>query len=228
MTLRQAALTAGFTMLVQTIAVPADFFIFPRLVVPHDAAQTVANILANRGLYVAGSLFYLVNFLCDVVIAWAFYYLFLPVSKPLSLLAAWFNLVYAAVVLGAWLKLFDAYRLLTTPDYLALFGSGQLRAQARLLLGEWRWEFAGSLLIFSCHLALLGYLIFRSRYVPKWIGMLIVVDALAWVVNVLQPYAYPSVELDFLFPIFFAEWVLMLWLLIAGWRLAQPTTARGG
>lgn len=222
MTLRQAALTAGFAMLLQTVAVPADFFIFPRLVVPHDVTQTIANVLANRGLYVAGTLLYLVNFLCDVVIAWAFYHLFLPVSRSLSLLAAWFGLVYAAVVLGAWLKLLVAYRLLTAPDYLALLGSGQLHVQVRLMLAEWQWEFAGSLLIFSCHLALLGYLIYRSRYVPKWIGALIAADALAWIVNALQPYAYPGVQLDFLLPIFFAEWVLMLWLLIAGWRLTEP------
>lgn len=222
MTLRQAALTAGFAMLVQTIAVPADFFIFPRLVVPHDAAQTAANMLAGHGSYVAGTLFYLVNFLCDVVIAWAFYFLFRPVSGPLSLLAAWFNLVYAAVVLGAWLKLLDAYRLLTTADFTTLLGAGQVHVQVRLLLSEWRWEFAGSLLIFSCHLALLGYLIWRSRYVPRWIGVLIVIDAVAWAVNTLQPYAYPRVDLDLLLPIFFAEWVLMLWLLVAGWRLTGP------
>jgi Domain of unknown function (DUF4386) len=224
-TLRRAALAAGFTMLVQTVAVPADFFIFPHLVVPHDAAQTATNVLAHRGLYVTGALLYLINFLCDVVIAWAFYFLFLPVSRPLSLLAAWFNLVYAAVVLGAWLKLLDAYRLLTAPDYLAWLGRDQLYAHARLALSEWRWEFAGSLLIFSCHLALLGYLIYRSRYVPKVIGVLILADAVAWVVDTLQPYLYPGAELGFLFPVFFAEWVLMVWLLIAGWRITERADA---
>jgi hypothetical protein len=70
-TLRQAALTAGFSYLVQTVAVPSEFFIIPRLLVPHDVVQTASNILASPGLYFFGAFDYFVNFVCDILIAWS-------------------------------------------------------------------------------------------------------------------------------------------------------------
>jgi hypothetical protein len=227
-TLRQAALTAGFAMLIQTVAVPAEFFIFPKLIVPHDMVQTGANIVANRGLYFAGAYYYLINFITDVVIAWAFYILFVPVNRALSLLAAWFSLVYIAVALVAWMNLLTVFRLLTHPDFLKLFGTDQLHAQMRLLLFSWRAEWATSLIVFACHLLVLGYLIYRSGYVPKFIGVLYVIDGIATAIDKLQPYLFPSANLDFLTPVFFFEWVLMIWLLIFGWRLKEPVVVAPG
>lgn len=219
MTRRQAALTAGFAMLLMTAVVPAEFFIFPKLVMPHDMAQTAANIVAHRTLFLAGVFDYFLNFICDIVIAWALYILFVPVNRELSLLAAIFQLVYVAVAVAAWMNAVTAFRLLTTPDYLTLFGTGPLYAQLRLLLSSWRSEFSVSLLLFSCHLVLIGYLIWRSDFVPRIIGILLAIDGIAWIVTSLQPYFYPNVGLGLLFPIYFFEWVFMLWLLIAGWKL---------
>lgn len=226
MTLRQAALTAGFAYLIQTVVVPAEFFVFPKLLVPHDITQTAANIVANDGLYFFGVFAYLANFMCDIVIAWGLYILFVPVNKPLSLLTAWFQPIYTAVALVAWVKLVDVYRLLTTPDFLALFGSGQLHAQVRLLLSSWRYEWAISLTIFGIHLCLLGYLIYRSGYVPKIIGILIAIDGAATIIDKLQPYLFPGAHLGFLFPIFFFEWILIVWLLIGGWKIQEPPAIR--
>ena len=207
-------------MLIMTVAVPAEFFIFPRLIHYADMGQTAADIAAHRGLYFLGVFDYLINFICDIVIAWAFYILFVPVSRSLSLLAAWFQLVYVAVALVAWLKVLTVFRLATNPDYLTLFGSDQLHAQMRLLLSSWRSDWSASLIIFACHLILLGYLMYRSGYVPKIIGILYVIDGLATVIDKLNPYLFPTVQLGFLFPIFFFEWIFMIWLLIAGWRLS--------
>ena len=218
---RQAALTAGFSMLIMTAVVPTEFFVFPKLIMPHDVAQTAANILAHRGLYFAGVFDYFVNFLCDIVIAWSLYILFAPVSRAFSLLTAWFQLIYVAVGFVAWLKLFTVFHLLTVPDYQTLFGVGPLHAEVRLLLSSWRYEWSMSLLLFSCHLILLGYLIWRSDFVPKIIGVLLAIDGVAWVINQLQPYLYPAFPVGFLFPIFFVEWIFMLWLLIAGWKLKK-------
>jgi hypothetical protein len=225
MTLRQAALIAGFSYLVQTVAVPSEFFIIPKLLVPHDVVQSTTNILTSRGLYFFGVFDYLVNFICDILIAWSLYYLFIPVSQSLSLLTALFQLVYTAAAIVAWLNLLTVFRILTTPQFASLFGSYQLHAQVQLLLSSWRYEWSGSLLIFSCHLALLGYLIIRSGYVPKIIGALLVIDAVNTTIGILHPYLYPNVDLGFLFLIGFFEWIFMAWLLTAGWKLKGPTVA---
>ena len=102
------------------------------------------------------------------------------------------------MALIACLHLVTVYRLVTTPDYLALFGSGPLQAHVQLLLRSFRYG-SVSLVIFGIHLALLGCLIYRSGYIPRIIGVLLFYDGLGWVVASLQPYFYPNTPLGFFF-----------------------------
>jgi hypothetical protein len=220
-TLRQAALIAGFCYLLSPVAT-VEFSIYPKLVIAGNIEQTVQNIGAHGGLFLAVIFGYLITFIEDVVIAWALYILLAPVNRALSLLTAWFRLVYTAVVLVGWLNLVTVYRLLTTPDYLGAFGSAPLHAQVKLLLDSFRYDWSVSLVIFGVHLVLLGYLISRSGYIPKIIGILLVVDGLGWVIDSLRPYLYPNARLGFLFVTFFGELVFMLWLLIRGWKIREP------
>jgi len=220
--LRQAAVIAGFAYLLSPVTT-AEFSIMPKLIVPHNIEQTVQNISVHPGLFTAAIFCYLVTFIEDVIIAWALYVLLAPVNRALSLLTAWFRLIYTAVVLFAWLNLLTVHRLITTPEYLTLFGSGQLHAQAQLLLNSFRYDWSISLVMFGIHLVLLGYLIFRSGYIPKLIGILLVIDGLGWVIDSVQPYFFPNAHLGFLFITFFGELVFMLWLLIRGWKVKEPS-----
>ena len=222
LTLRQAALIAGFAYLLSPVTT-AEFSIMPKLVIPGNIEQTVQNIVAHQGLFVAAIFCYLITFIEDVVIAWALYVLLVPVNRSVSLLTAWFRLVYTAIALFGWLNLVTVFRLLNTPDYLTAFGSAQLHAQVLLLLRSFRYDWSMSLVIFGIHLVLLGYLIYRSGYIPRIIGILLVIDGLGWAIDSLQPYLYPNAHLGFLFITFFGELVFMLWLLIRGWKIQEPT-----
>lgn len=224
MTLRQAALVAGFAYLLSPVTY-AEYSIYPKLVVTDNMGQTVQNISAHHALFFAAILCYLLTFLEDIVIAWALYVLLAPVNKGLSMLTAWFRLVYTAVALYGLLNLVAVYRLVNTPDYLPLFGPDPLQAQVRLFLGSFRSDWAMSLIIFGLHLVLLGYLIFRSGYIPRIIGILLVVDGLGWLVDSLHPYLYPNAHLGFIMVTFFGELVFMLWLLIRGWKIPEPQEA---
>src|SRR5919204_5843384 len=79
----------------------------------------------------------------------------------------------------------------------------------------------------AVHLALLGYLIYRSGYLPKVIGVLLVIDGVCWVINPLKPYLYPNAHLGYLFVFSFSELLLPLWLVIRGWELGEQPRARG-
>lgn len=221
LTLRQAALIAGFAYLLSPVST-AEFSIWPKLVIPGNIEQTVQNVVAHRGLFLAAIFCYLITFIEDVVIAWALYVLLAPVNRSLSLLTAWFRLVYTAIVLVGWLNLVTVYRLLTTADYLTLFGSGPLHAQVKLLLDSFRYDWSMSLVLFGVHLVLLGWLIYRSGYIPRIIGILLIIDGLGWEIDSLQPYLYPNAHLRFLFITFLGELLFMLWLLIRGWKIQQP------
>jgi hypothetical protein len=157
-----------------------------------------------------------------VIIAWALYVLLSPVNRMLSLLTAWFRLVYTVVALAGWLNLVNVYRLVNIPDYLTLFGPLPLRAQVQLLLNSFRYDWSISLVIFGIHLVLLGYLIFRSGYIPKILGALLMLDGLGWVITSLRPYLYPNANMRFFFVVSFVELLLPLWLVIRGWKIQEP------
>lgn len=223
LTLRQAAVIAGLGYLLNPVSY-AEFSLFPRLVVPGNIVQTVANISAHHALFVIVIFSYFISFIGDIVIAWALYVLLAPVNKALSLLAALFRLVYVAVGFASVLDLATAYRVVTTPEYLKYFGEIPRDAQVDLLLHSFRYDWVMALVIFGIHLVLVGCLIFRSGYIPKLIGAVLVINGCGWILNSLQPYLYPSVNTDFLFITFFGELIFMLWLLIMGWRIRQPVS----
>jgi Domain of unknown function (DUF4386) len=218
LTLRQAALVAGFAYLFNPVSY-AEFSLFPKLVTHGNIDQTLQTIGTHPGLFGALIVCYLINYIGDVVIAWALYALFAPVNRALSLLAAWFQLVYTAIAFVGVLDLVSVYHTITTPELARLFGPGPLRAQIDLLLHTFRYDWSIGLVFFAIHLVLIGYLIYRSTYVPKIIGIILVIDGLGWVIDGLQPYLYPNVDLGLLSLTSLGELVFMLWLLIMGWRI---------
>jgi Domain of unknown function (DUF4386) len=217
-TLRQAALVAGLSLLVMSVAAPVAFFgIFPKLLVSGDIEATVRNIQDREGLFLLGSFCYLITFLCDVLAAWALYVFLAPVNRSLSLLTAWFRLVYTVIALVALMKLFTVFRLLKTPDFVP--------DQIDLLLTSFKYEWNIGMVPFGIYLGLLGYLVYRSGYIPRILGVLLAVNGLGYLIDCLRPYLYPDTNLGFIMVLFFGELVFMAWLLARGRRI-QEVAAR--
>lgn len=225
-TLPQAALIAGFGVLIMAFTGPfAELFVYARLVIPGNIEQTTQNIAANKGLFLAGIFAYFTMLVCDVVVAWALYVLLIPANRSLSLLAGWLRLVYAVIGLLCLAKLATVFRLLRTPDYARAFGADHLHAQVDFLLKSFQYEWGMGLVLFGVYLGLLGVLVCRCDYIPTVLGILLVIGGLGWVVDSLRPYLYPNADLGFVMiasSVF--ELIFMLWLLIRGWRIQEPTT----
>jgi len=220
--LRRAALIAGLGLLIMVIAAPyAELFVYPKLVVPDKADETVKNIIANKTIFISAIFGYLVTFICDVVVAWALYVLLKPVDENLSLLTAWFRLVYTVIALVALLNLVNVLQLLNTADYLKVPDPRQLHGQVMISLHAFRHDWYFGLLFFGIHLGLLGYLVFRSEYIPKILGVLLIIAGLGYLITTLKPYLFPNLNLDFARFTFYGELIFMLWLLIKGSRIKE-------
>ena len=76
--------------------------------------------------------------------------------------------------------------------------------------------------MFGLHLVVLGWLVARSHYMPRWLGWLLMADGAAWVVNDVGFYVLPNASFGYLSVLFAGELVLMVWLLGWGWRLKEP------
>lgn len=223
-TLRRAALIAGLCMLIGVGVPIAESVLRPRLIVPGNIEETVRRISTEQGLVVTFIFAYFVAFVADVVIAWALYVLLAPVSRELSMLTSWFRLVYAVIALGALLNLANVYRMLHGPQDPA-HSAEQLNAQVLSLVNAFSWEWGLGLVVFGVHLVLLGYLVYRSEYIPRPVGAALVVAGLGYCIYYLQPYLYPGRDLPFIFLAFtgLGELVFLLWLLLRGWRIREPT-----
>ena len=195
---------------------------------PGDAAATANNIAASEGPFRAGIVSWLIVITCDVVGAWALYVFFKPTNKSLSLLAALFRLMHAAITGITLLKGFFALLLLSGADYLTVFETDQLHAQAMLFLNAFNYGWLIGLVFFGFHLFVLGYLIFKSGYIPRILGVLLIIASLAYLVdsfaNVLLP-NYENYEAMFslvvVVPAVIAELSLCLWLLLKGGKLQR-------
>lgn len=176
--LRQAAIVAGTAIL--TMAIVAGFsygFVLKGLVVQGDANATANNILASEPLFRSGVFGFLIVLICDVLAAWALFIFLNPANKSISLLAAWLRLVYTAMLGIAVLNYAIVLQLFSGADYLRVFEEGQLKTLALLFVNGFDGIWSIGLVVFGCHLFVLGYLVVRSGYIPKLIGVLLMVAA---------------------------------------------------
>lgn len=218
--LGKAALLAGVGLLAMVLSAPfAQLYVFPQLLVPGDAPQTVGNLTQNRGLFLAGILAWLVNYSADVVVGWALYYFLAPANRALSMLAFAFCLIYTAVALSGVFNYVEALRLLDSPEHAAALGTDALHAQVYLLLNAYPQDWGFALIVFGVVLLLRAYLVVRAEHVPSIFGVLLAIAGCAYIGVELGRYVAPGVNLDFLIVTGVAEPIFMIWLLVKGRRL---------
>ncbi|MEO1252297.1 MAG: DUF4386 domain-containing protein [Pseudomonadota bacterium] len=221
---RQAALIAGFGLLAMVATAPvAEFAIFPKIIVDGDIAATLANISQNPNLFLYGIFCHFVTYAADIFVAWGLYFLFRPVAPAHSLLVAWFRLIYTAVAFVGLLNLFKAYHLATEPEYAAALGASQIEAHALVLIESFHQIWMAAFVLFGAHLVLLGALIIRTNVVPSIVGVAVAAAGFGYLVDSLTGYFMPTLEIGWIFFVLLGELVLMLWLLIFGWFLKEPT-----
>ncbi len=190
-------------------------FLTKGLVVSGDAAATASNILAHEALYRSGIAVALIANAFYIALTAYFYGLFEPVNRSMSLLAAFFSLVGCAVQIFGGLFQLAPLVVLGDNQWLSAFKVEQLQAAALLCLKLHAQTFNISLVLFAVYDLLIGYLIFKSTFLPRILGVLLMVAGLGWLTFVWPPLA-TSLS-SYVLPLgALAEFLLMLWLLVKG------------
>lgn len=217
--MRTAALVAGVGLLILAILSPfALMNTYQNIFVFGDAKATAENIMAAGNKFTVGVSMFLIVAILDIVVAWALYVLFKPVNRSLSLLAAWFRLAYAAIFALALNNLFIASQLLHGADTLKEFGADLMYAQAALSLGAFKSAWDIGLVVFGLHLLILGYLAFKSGFVPKWLSILLFVAAVGYIVDSFGRFLSPNYSISLAQFTFVGEALLIFWLLWRGFK----------
>jgi hypothetical protein len=175
---------AGFGYLIIFISgIFANFFVLQNMIIPEDAAATTSNIMAAQGLFRLGILSFIIMVIFDLLLAWLLYLLLKPVNRNVSLFAAWFRLVNATIFGLALYHLFSVIQIVGGEEYLTVFEPGQLYAQVMLYLATFNHTWLIGLIFFGFHLLLLGYLIIKSGYIPKILGVLLIIAAFGYLID---------------------------------------------
>ena len=189
---RKARIAGVLYLIVIVTAGFAEAFARGKLVVPGDAAATANNILTHEMLYRAGGAADLVNFVCDVALALLFYQLLRPVSRSFALPMAAFRMMGDG--LGAFITFlhFGVLVLLTNAPYLIVFSPAQVQAQALMLLRLHSQGYNVAMVFFGVHCVLLGYLIYRSRFWPRFVGVVLSISGLCYLFNSFARFLAPA------------------------------------
>ena len=196
-----------------------EIFIRGKLIVSGDAMSTARDIMASPTLWRIGIAGDLLMHVCDVPLMLIFYVLLRPVNKNLALLAVLFNLIQTAVLVANKLNLLMPMFLLGNTDYLKAFEPDQLAALAYVFVRAHDYGFGIGLIFFGFACLMYGYLLFRSGYFPRTLGILMAIAGLSYLVNsftlILAP-TYAGTIFPVLVLALIGELSLCLWLILKG------------
>jgi hypothetical protein len=215
------ARVAGFLLLFVAIIAPfSQLYVPSTLIVPGDATATANNIAASGWLFHLGIVSDSLVFLIEIVLCVLLYVLLRPVSRTLSLVVAFARLAMTVVMGINLLPYFIALLLLSGAGYLTAFEPDQLDALVLLFLnareyGVYIWQS-----VFVLHLVVLGYLVFKSGYFPRILGVLLILGALGYLIDSFGNILFPNYEGIFGLVVavtsIIGELPFFLWLLIKG------------
>ena len=209
----------------------ADVIGRSRLIVFGDAATTARNIAASAWQFRAGIVIDLLAAVLFLLAAWALYVLLKPVNKNIALLFLLLNLGGVAIQCSSDLFLFAGQLLLSGADYLKVFQADQLPALAMASLVLYKNGFMIAQIFYGAWLFPLGYLVFKSGFLPRILGIVLMVHCAFWLMTALQFFLFPGFgAITYIsWPLgFIAEFGLTLWLLIMGAKEQKPAANEAG
>jgi hypothetical protein len=200
------ARVAGALYLISNLFAPFTLLYLPsRFFVRGDAAATSNNIIASESLFRLGIVGNLFTFIANIFLALALYQLLKVVNKNMAALMIILFLVGVPIAMLNEVTQLAVLRLLSGADYLNAYATDQGLLIAHIFFGLW--------------LLPMGYLVFKSGFIPKIVGVLLVIAGLGYVIQSFA--AFLGYNVNIILFTGLGELVFLLWLLIKGVNVEQ-------
>jgi Domain of unknown function (DUF4386) len=198
----------------------AEVFVRQAFKVSGDAFATANNIQSSEMFFRWGLVADLINFVCGLPVVLIIYFLFKRVNKFILQLALIFVVIQTAIIAVNLLNQISPLLLLSNNAYLNTFQPNQLATLSQLSLNIQGVGYAIGLIFFGVYCLLVGYVIFKSKMVPKLLGILYIISGIGYLLNsftmlLSKGFANPIFTYVAI-PIFIGELSFCLWLLIKG------------
>ena len=214
------ARVAGFLYLIANLFAPFTLLYLPsRFIVRGDAAATASNIMASESLFRFGIVLNLFTFIGQIFLVLALYQLLKVVNKNMASLMVIFSLAAVPIAMLNELNSLAVLQFLNNADYLKVFQNDQLQALAYLFLRLHSQGFLIAQIFWGLWLFPMGYLVFKSGFLPRLLGILLMIGCFGYVIQSFAAFLGYNVSI-----IFFTSWgelLFTLWLLIKGVNVEQ-------
>lgn len=226
---RASALTAGISLLLMGLVAGFSFgYVHGKLVLAEDAQGTLQNLQASTGLFKAEIAGWILIFLLDALVAWALYHFLKPAGPRLAFLSSFLRVIYTAMLGFAIFNLSQVLGVINTQLYSLDLDAGSRLVMDYIQSFEVTWS--NALIIFGMHLMVLGFLAFRSVFVPRFWGILLMIAGLSYsflhAAYALAPVmvdSLKSLEDVLVIPMTLGELGFALWLVIRGGRIKSQS-----
>jgi len=215
-----ARVAGAFYLIITAFALFAYLYVRGHVIVPGDMAQTATNLLAQERLYRLGGAAAAVVVVCNLPLGWILFELLKVVNSRLALLALLFITVSSTIEAVNLSNYFAPLLTFTLPEYRSAFQANEIQALARGPIRMFEYLFSVSLTFFGVFCILVGFLIFRSKFLPAVLGLLMMAAGVTYWIN--------SFRLFLALPIPYLPWVtllvelsLALWLVLVGINEAE-------
>jgi hypothetical protein len=229
---RYARIGGALYLVIIALGIFSQVFVRDKVIVAGDAVATAANLTSMETLWRAGIATEVLMAIATVMLAMVYYYLLRPVHKEINLLAALLRMTSVTVQTGALVYLLLALYPLLNPAFTKTFAPDQLAALASMAIRSHSYGYSMALLFTGCTFLVHGWLIFKSGYLPKFLGVLIEVAGIGYISNgfaqILFPNAAGLVFMAIILPVFIGETTLSLWLLIRGVNIEKWNASVAG
>jgi hypothetical protein len=187
------------------------------------AEQVYQSLVSNVGAFRLALVFALLSAFLFLMAAWSLYVLLRPVNEHLALLFLLLNAIGVAIQCASYFPLISAMLLGDAASRMQVYSAAQLEGLAYLSIGLYKTSFVTAQLFFGTWLFPLGYLVYKSGFLPRFLGVILMLDGigiLVWFLQALLLPAYPAISYPAFALSFVAEVGLGLWLLFKGVNVA--------
>ena len=188
------------------------------------AEQVYQAIVTNGGSFRVGLVISFISALLFLMTAWGLYVLLRSVNKNLALLFLLLNTVGVAIQCASMIPLVSAMLQGDGASHMQAYSAAQLEGLAYLSIDVYKTSFVTAQLFFGTWLFPLGYLVYKSRSLPRFLGVLLILDGIAvmiWFLQALLLPDYGAITYPGLAVSFVAEFGLALWLLVKGVKVVD-------
>jgi len=213
---------AGFLYLIQAIlGIFSLLYVSSSLIVSGDVAATIRNIMASESLFRLGIVSNILVPTVGILYVLVLYKLLKPVSKDIAVL------MVVLALLGVPIGVFNEFtqlgvlQLLSGADYLTAFTTAQLQALAYLFVRLHSYGISLAFIFSGLWLLPLGYLVFKSGFLPRILGVVLIIGGFGYLIDVFAEFLFSGSNLSIGLITGLAEIFFLLWLLIKGVNVEQ-------